>query len=349
VKENSVKGDTLMARQELMAAAVLLGAATLCASAAELGVGDAAPKLAVKEFIKGKAITQFEEGKIYVVEFWATWCIPCRQSIPHLTELQKKYKEVTFIGVSVAEREPRKVKPFVEEMGDTMDYRVAIDLVAEGKKAAEGAMVQTWMVPANKNAIPTAFIVDEKGKIAWVGKPREMGEPLEKIHGAAKAEQESARRLIAKLPEVERAAVKTIQKLGGKVARGEENIITVNLTGAQVTDETLKELKGLKGLQQLKLTDTQVTDAGLKELKGLEELQILFLNKTQVTDAGLKELKGLKKLQRLGLTRTKVTDAGLKELKELKKLRFLFLSKTRVTEAGMDDLEKALPKLKIVR
>ena len=59
-----------MARQELMAAAVLLGAAALGASAQGLGVGDAAPKLAVKEFIKGKPVAEFETGKIYVIEFW---------------------------------------------------------------------------------------------------------------------------------------------------------------------------------------------------------------------------------------------------------------------------------------
>jgi thiol-disulfide isomerase/thioredoxin len=63
----------------------------------------------------------------YVVEFWATWCGPCRVSIPHLTELQKKFKTqgVTFIGVS--DETEDKVKPFVDKMGDKMDYTVAVD------------------------------------------------------------------------------------------------------------------------------------------------------------------------------------------------------------------------------
>ena len=73
-------------------------------------------------------------GKNYVVEFWATWCGPCKASIPHLTELQKKNPSVTFIGVSVWEPDQDKVKPFVEEMGDKMAYRVAIDLVPEKEK-----------------------------------------------------------------------------------------------------------------------------------------------------------------------------------------------------------------------
>jgi thiol-disulfide isomerase/thioredoxin len=160
---------------------VLLGWTATRAAGEELGVGDAAPKLAVKEFVKGDPVKALEKGKTYVVEFWATWCGPCRVSIPHLTDLQKKYKDVTFIGVSVWEREPKGVEPFVKEMGDKMDYRVALDEVAAGEKPDEGTMARTWMTAAGQNGIPTAFIVNGEGKIAWIGHPMEMDKPLEKI------------------------------------------------------------------------------------------------------------------------------------------------------------------------
>jgi thiol-disulfide isomerase/thioredoxin len=154
-------------------AALLLGPAVQLARAADLNVGDPAPKLAVKEFVKGDPIKGLEKDKTYVVEFWATWCGPCRASIPHLTALQKKHKDVTFIGVSVSERNPEGVKPFVKEMGDKMAYRVALD--------DSDAMAKTWMEAAGQEGIPTAFVVNGEGKIAWIGHPMSMDRPLEQI------------------------------------------------------------------------------------------------------------------------------------------------------------------------
>jgi thiol-disulfide isomerase/thioredoxin len=137
--------------------------ATLCAqwvSAGELTLGSDAPKLEVQKFIKGKEVKDFEKGKIYVVELWATWCGPCRATIPHLTSLQKKYEDVAFIGVAVLEEDQSAVPDFVEEMGKKMDYRVAVDLVAEGSEPSEGKVVKNWMEPADLQGIPSAFIIN---------------------------------------------------------------------------------------------------------------------------------------------------------------------------------------------
>ncbi len=170
-------------RRTLAAAVIAVIGTCMPSRAQNLSVGDPAPKLEVKSFVKGEPVNQLEPGKLYVVEFWATWCGPCIATIPHLTELQKKHPEVSFIGVSVWEQDQANVKPFVEKMGDKMVYSVAMDLLPEPdkKQSNAGAMAENWMKAAGQNGIPTAFIVNKEQKIAWIGHPSSMDEPLEKI------------------------------------------------------------------------------------------------------------------------------------------------------------------------
>jgi len=162
--------------------ALSLSITTLTASAEGLGVGDKAPALDVSKWVKGERFDKIEPDQTYVVEFWATWCGPCRTSIPHLTELQKKYKEkgVKFIGVSVWEQDQKLVEPFVKDMGEKMEYSVAIDDVPEGKDANAGKMATAWMKAADADGIPTAFIV-KSGKVAWIGHPMQMDTPLAQV------------------------------------------------------------------------------------------------------------------------------------------------------------------------
>ena len=139
---------------------------TLTAPAATLSIGDSAPALKVSQWIKGGPVESFDPAKTYVVEFWATWCPPCRASIPHLTELSQTFPNVTFIGMDIWERGeniPEKVAKFVTDMGDKMDYAVALD-------TDDQFMAKNWMQAAKRDGIPSAFLVHE-GKIAWIGHP----------------------------------------------------------------------------------------------------------------------------------------------------------------------------------
>jgi thiol-disulfide isomerase/thioredoxin len=147
-----------------------------------LAVGDPAPKLDVSQWVKGEKVDRFEPDKIYVVEFWATWCEPCRLCMPRLTQLQREYKDgVSFIGVSVWEPDQKKVGPFVEKMAEKMDYRVAVDNVSNDPKAGDrGKMAETWLTAAGEGEIPTAFIIKD-GKVAWIGNPIELDRPLAKV------------------------------------------------------------------------------------------------------------------------------------------------------------------------
>jgi thiol-disulfide isomerase/thioredoxin len=204
--------------RQMLAAGIVLALATAAHAEGPLSIGDPAPKLKVKEFVKGEPVKALEKDNIYVVEFWATWCGPCKESIPHLTKLQKEFKDIVVIGVSVSEQDFDKVKPFVKEMGDKMDYRVAIDSVPAGKDAEDGAMNKTWMNAAEQEGIPTAFIVGKDGLIAWIGHPGEMDKPLGEIvagkydvkaaavaYKAEKARAEKIRTIAEKLEKVDDA------------------------------------------------------------------------------------------------------------------------------------------------
>jgi thiol-disulfide isomerase/thioredoxin len=161
-------------------AVIVVVAANVYASAETLCVGDSAPQLCLSRVIKGDIPDKLDPDRTYVVEFWATWCGPCIASIPHLTELQKKYGKVQFIGVSVWEEDQRKVEPFVKEQGEKMGYTVALDDVAQGKEGDKGKTAGAWMTAAGEDAVPCAFVV-QKRKIAWIGHPLDLDKPLEKI------------------------------------------------------------------------------------------------------------------------------------------------------------------------
>jgi thiol-disulfide isomerase/thioredoxin len=161
--------------------ALSLFASVASALAQTLKVGDPAPALTVDKWLKGEPVKELKKGEVYVVEFWASWCGPCKESIPHLTELKKKYgNKLNIIGVSIWETEPKDIEPFVKQMGKKMDYLVATDKVP-GDDPSEGAMAKNWMEAAGMDGIPTAFIVDREGKIAWRGHPLYIDEPLEKV------------------------------------------------------------------------------------------------------------------------------------------------------------------------
>ena len=140
-------------------------------------LGDPAAELTGLKWVKGDPVT-IQPGHVYVVEFWATWCPPCRTSIPHLTKLQAEYKDkVTIVGVSVDRRAKKGnlqiVKDFVAKQGEAMEYTVAFEKKGKVKRAYSQAFGQQF--------IPHAFIVDQQGKIVWVGSPMGMDDVLKQV------------------------------------------------------------------------------------------------------------------------------------------------------------------------
>jgi thiol-disulfide isomerase/thioredoxin len=134
-----------------------------------LEVGDPAPAIEAMAWIKGEPVKEFRRGHVYVVEFWATWCVPCVAVMPHLSELQRKHAEdLTIIGVNVRESKSGRVEigaieAFVTKKGEDMAYTVAMD------DPGTDAVFNTYMAAAGFHGIPTSFIVGRDGAIAYVG------------------------------------------------------------------------------------------------------------------------------------------------------------------------------------
>jgi thiol-disulfide isomerase/thioredoxin len=92
------------------------------------------------------------KGKIVVLDFWATWCGPCRKGIPDLIEIQKKYKDkVAIIGISLDTDTKSDVVPFIKRYG--INYPVVY---------GNSEVVRAY---GNIQAIPTSFIVDQNGDV----------------------------------------------------------------------------------------------------------------------------------------------------------------------------------------
>ncbi|MGE0609538.1 MAG: TlpA family protein disulfide reductase [Pirellulales bacterium] len=173
----------------MIAAALIVASACLgfdpadAAEVPELFIGDPAPAITVQEFIKGEPVKAFEKDKVYVLEFWATWCQPCLKSMPHLSQLQEKHKDATFIAVNVMDEDVEAVREFVKDMDDRMAFRVAFDVPGEGQtpegEPASGKMAAAWLDASYRpGTIPWTFIVDGQGRVAWIGNPLRLDEPL---------------------------------------------------------------------------------------------------------------------------------------------------------------------------
>jgi thiol-disulfide isomerase/thioredoxin len=145
-----------------------------------LKVGHKAPDLRPEKWVKTgvpegvPTISAFESGKVYIVEFWATWCPSCKEALPVLAKLARDHKDLTIVAVASSERKPKKdapddrlegVRRFVKDHEEIMPYAVLFD--------GARPMASAFLVPAGRIYLPTAFIIDHTGAIAWIGDPRE--------------------------------------------------------------------------------------------------------------------------------------------------------------------------------
>jgi thiol-disulfide isomerase/thioredoxin len=154
--------------------------ASAAAGADTLTIGSPAPTIDIEHWFHAKEpITSFEEGRVYVVEFWATWCGPCIASMPHLAEIQQRHADDVTV-ISVSDEDPEKIEKFLDrEKGDTTFREITSGywLTTDPDRSVSTA----YMRAAGQSGIPAAFIVGKTGVIEWIGHPMRMDEPIAKV------------------------------------------------------------------------------------------------------------------------------------------------------------------------
>ncbi|MCH8823646.1 MAG: TlpA family protein disulfide reductase [Planctomycetes bacterium] len=170
-----------------------------------LTVGDLAKPLKITHWLKGKEVTKLEPGKVYVLEFWATWCGPCIANMEHLSEAQEKYQDrnVKVIGLS-DEPLQKTVKFLLGKYGKAQkpqNERIRYALATDPDRSVH----KDYFDAAGLRGIPSVFIIGKDARIEWIGHPTDMDPVLEavvedrwdrnKLKDEIKAEQESQKAL----------------------------------------------------------------------------------------------------------------------------------------------------------
>jgi hypothetical protein len=149
-----------------------------------LEIGDAAPAVKVATWVKGGPIETFEPGKVYVVLFWATHSRWSGEALSKLAAVQRGRSDGSVVCLAVALWERAVAAPeadfagrvaeYTREHGAEWPFAVAYD-------GDFGAMNEKWMHAADRRWIPSVFVVDGKGMIAWMGHPLDERDRLEEV------------------------------------------------------------------------------------------------------------------------------------------------------------------------
>lgn len=155
------------------------------AQAGQLMIGDKAPELKIEQWLKKGGFTKLEKGKVYLVDLWATWCVPCIAGMPHLSNLQKRYAEkgLEVIGITSEDKYGNSfenAKKFVVKKDSLMEYNVAW-VPASAKDSEEGIWLHAWMQQAGLGNLPTSFLVDRQGEIVYMGDPATVDKTVEDV------------------------------------------------------------------------------------------------------------------------------------------------------------------------
>jgi thiol-disulfide isomerase/thioredoxin len=141
------------------------------------------------EWLRGVPLERFEKDKIYVIELWATWCRPCIEALPHLSDLESKFGDkIVFIGQNVMDPDSEKVKAFIARNEKIMNYRIAYGGMQESD------FYKNWMKPSATMGIPRTFVI-QNNILVWMTSPSELNERVLQLLVDKKFSVEAAQKL----------------------------------------------------------------------------------------------------------------------------------------------------------
>lgn len=137
--------------------------------------GEPAPPLTVSKWLRGEPLKRFEPGRMYAIDLWSTWCVPCLEAMPELRRLEEKYADnLTIVAMSTWEVVPERVPAFFEQWKDSMVHWVAQDSVPAGEDGNEGLTTVSYVGPYIISPLPRTYLIDSEGIVAWAGHPAEL-------------------------------------------------------------------------------------------------------------------------------------------------------------------------------
>ncbi|MDJ1499795.1 TlpA disulfide reductase family protein [Xanthocytophaga agilis] len=138
-----------------------------------------APQFSLKD-MSGKVVSLAEyRGKVVVLDFWATWCVPCRNSFPAMQMTMNKYqndKNVIFLFIDTREKSPNYQSLIGQFLSDNhYDFYVLLD--EKGADGIQNKVYKTYQIPG----IPTKFVIDGKGIIRFKNIGFDMNKTNEQV------------------------------------------------------------------------------------------------------------------------------------------------------------------------